>query len=213
MPLCCKTGSIIRHMNKPQGSPSDFAGLFSEDVAVHKQLLAVFERECVKPLEDAGRMLIACLQAGGCIYTCGNGGSAADAQHVAAELVGRFRRNRKGLPAVALTTDPSILTSVGNDYGFEEVFSRQVEALAKTGDILWAFSTSGTSPNILKVAQTAKGKGVLVLSFTGRRHSPLEKMSDQCICVEGPTASVQEIHQLAYHILCDWVEAHFAGRG
>lgn len=189
---------------------TDFAKVFFEAAAVHKQLLAVFEKECAKPLEDAGRMLIGCLGSGGCIYTCGNGGSAADAQHVAAELVGRFRRNRKGLPAVALTTDTSILTSVGNDYGFEEVFRRQVEALVRKGDVLWAFSTSGSSANILKAAQTARSQGAFVLSFTGRKNSPLEEISDLCISVEGPTASVQEIHQLAYHILCDWVEAHFA---
>jgi D-sedoheptulose 7-phosphate isomerase len=191
---------------------ADFAKVFAEAAAVHKHLLAAFEKDCVKSLEGAARMLVSCLEAGGCIYTCGNGGSAADAQHVAAELVGRFRRNRKGLPAVALTTDTSILTSVGNDYGFEEVFRRQVEALVRKGDILWAFSTSGTSGNILQAAQAAKAQGALVLSFTGRKNSPLEAISDQCVCVEGPTASVQEIHQLAYHILCDWVEAHFADK-
>lgn len=189
---------------------NEFCRVFAEAVAVHKQLLTAFEKECAGPLEKAGRMLIDCLEAGGCIFTCGNGGSAADAQHVAAELVGRFRRNRKGLSAVALTTDTSILTSVGNDYGFEDVFSRQAEALVRKGDVLWAFSTSGTSPNILKAAQTTKAKGALVLSFIGRKNSPLETLSDACLCLEGPTASVQEIHQLAYHILCDWVEAHFA---
>lgn len=186
-----------------------FANFFAEAASRHRQMLSVFERDCLKPLEQAGRLLVQCIEAGGCIFTCGNGGSAADAQHAAAELVGRFRRQRKGLPAVALTTDTSILTSVGNDYGFEEVFSRQVEALVKKGDILWAFSTSGTSPNILKAAQTAKDKGAAVLAFTGRRQSPLEKISDLCICIEGPTAAVQEVGQLAYHILCDWVEAHF----
>jgi len=190
----------------------DFDRLFSETAALHRQMLEVFEKEGIQPLEKAGRMLVECLEAGGCIFTCGNGGSAADAQHVAAELVGRFRRNRKGLPALALTTDTSILTSVGNDYGFEEIFTRQAEALVRKGDILWAFSTSGKSPNILKAAQTAKAKGALVLSFTGRRNSLLEALSDVCLCLEGPTASVQEIHQLAYHILCDWVEAHFAGQ-
>jgi len=190
----------------------DFDRLFSETAALHRQMLEVFEKEGIQPLEKAGRMLVECLEAGGCIFTCGNGGSAADAQHVAAELVGRFRRNRKGLPALALTTDTSILTSVGNDYGFEEIFTRQADALVRKGDILWAFSTSGKSPNILKAAQTAKAKGALVLSFTGRRNSLLEALSDVCLCLEGPTASVQEIHQLAYHILCDWVEAHFAGQ-
>jgi D-sedoheptulose 7-phosphate isomerase len=155
-------------------------------------------------------MLIDCIKSGGCIYICGNGGSAADAQHIAAELVGRFVRERKGLPAVALTTDTSNLTSIANDYGFEHVFRRQVEALVDAGDVLWAFSTSGTSKNVLAAAKLAKEKGASVLVFTGKKDSPLEKLSDACICVEGPTATVQEIHQVAYHILCDLVEEAFA---
>jgi D-sedoheptulose 7-phosphate isomerase len=178
----------------------------------HKRLLQAFERDCIGPLERSVDLLIGCIRAGGCIYLCGNGGSAADAQHVAAELVGRFARDRKGLPAVALTTDTSILTSVSNDYTFEKVFSRQVEALVKQGDVLWAFSTSGTSKNVLEAVKTAKAKGASILGFTGKKNSPLEKMSDQCICVDGPTASVQEIHQIAYHILCDCVEAYFADK-
>jgi D-sedoheptulose 7-phosphate isomerase len=178
----------------------------------HKRLLEAFERDCIGPLERAADLLIASVQAGGTIYTCGNGGSAADAQHVAAELVGRFRRQRKALPAVALTTDTSILTSVGNDYGFDMIFSRQVEALVKSGDVLWAFSTSGTSKNILEAAKTAKDKEARILSFTGTKNSPLENQSDVCICIDGPTSTVQEIHQLGYHILCDLVEARFADK-
>lgn len=177
---------------------------------LHKQLLAALEADCLTALESAAGLLIECLRGGGCIYLCGNGGSAADAQHIAAELVGRFARQRKGLAAAALTTDTSILTSVGNDYGFEQVFSRQVEALVKKGDLLWAFSTSGRSPNILAAAQLARQKGAGVLAFTGRKNSPLEALADVCICVDGPTASVQEIHQTAYHILCGLAEKAFA---
>jgi D-sedoheptulose 7-phosphate isomerase len=175
-------------------------------LALHKELLADFERDCLEKIALSAKMLIDCIKSGGCIYLCGNGGSAADAQHIAAEIVGRFVRERKGLPAVALTTDTSILTSVGNDYGFEQIFARQVEALLGPSDILWAFSTSGASKNILAAAALAKQKGAKVLAFTGKRDSPLEKMSDVCICVDGPTATVQEIHQVAYHILCDLVE-------
>ncbi len=181
-----------------------------EEIGRHKKLLSVFEAECLEPIRQAAEMLIGCLEAGGCIYTCGNGGSAADAQHVAGELVGRFRRERKGLPATALTADVSILTSVSNDYGFEKIFSRQVEALAKKGDVLWAFSTSGTSKNVLEAALLAKEIGTRILCFTGTKKSPLEELADVTICIEGPTSTVQEIHQLAYHILCDLVEAHFA---
>jgi len=181
-----------------------------DTIQLHKKLLADLEANCLEDIVQAAKLLIDCIASGGCIYICGNGGSAADAQHIAAELVGRFVRERKGLPAVALTTDTSILTSMGNDYGFEQIFSRQVEALVKSGDVLWAFSTSGASKNVLAAAKLAKEKGGSILAFTGKKASPLEDMSDVCICVEGPTATVQEIHQLAYHILCDLVEEAFA---
>lgn len=180
--------------------------LILDTMALHKRLLADLEAHCVESIATAAQMLIDCINSAGCIYLCGNGGSAADAQHIAAELVGRFVRERRGLPAVALTTDTSNLTSIANDYGFEHIFRRQVEALVQEGDVLWAFSTSGTSKNVLAAAELAKEKGAAVLGFTGKKASPLEKISDVCICVEGPTASVQEIHQVAYHILCDLVE-------
>ena len=185
------------------------AARIHETIKRHKELLAEFETNCLEEIALSAKMLIDCIANGGCIYICGNGGSAADAQHVAAELVGRFVRERKGLPAVALTTDTSILTCIGNDYGFEKVFSRQVEALVKAGDVLWGLSTSGTSKNVLAAAELAKQKGAKVLAFTGKKDSPLEILSDHFICVEGPTATVQEIHQLAYHILCDLVEEAF----
>ena len=180
-----------------------------DTIQLHKKVLADLETNCLGEIALSAKMLIDCIAAGGRIYICGNGGSAADAQHIAAELVGRFIRERKGLPAVALTTDTSTLTSIGNDYGFEKIFARQVEALVGKSDVLWAFSTSGTSKNVLAAAELAKQKGAKVLAFTGKKDSPLEKLSDHCICVEGPTATVQEIHQLAYHILCDLVEEAF----
>jgi D-sedoheptulose 7-phosphate isomerase len=177
--------------------------IFTE-IQCHKKVLAEFETQAEKILPAAAKLLIDCLENSGCIFICGNGGSAADSQHIAAELVGRFRRRRKGLSAVALTTDTSILTAVANDYGFEQVFARQVEALAKKGDVLWVFSTSGTSKNIL-----AKEKGLNILAFTGKSDTPLEKLADVCVALNGLTSTVQEIHQLAYHILCDIVETHF----
>ena len=181
-----------------------------DTIALHKKLLADLEVNCIEQISSAAKMLIDCIRRGGCIYICGNGGSAADAQHIAAELVGRFVRERKGLPAVALTCDTSNLTSIANDYGFEQVFSRQVEALVTKGDVLWAFSTSGTSKNILAAAKLANEKGAEVLAFTGKKNSALEIAADLTICVEGPTATVQEIHQVAYHIICDLVEEAFA---
>lgn len=181
-----------------------------DTIQLHKKLLAEFEAKCLDEITRTAKLLIDCIRGGGCIYICGNGGSAADAQHIAAELVGRFVRERKGLPAVALTTDTSLLTSVSNDYGFERVFARQVEALVNENDVLWAFSTSGTSKNVLAAAETAKQKGAKVLAFSGKQDSPLQKLSDCCICIDGPTATVQEIHQLAYHILCDLVEEAFS---
>lgn len=180
------------------------------EIQRHKTALADFEKQAGKVLPAAAKLLIDCLKKGGCVFLCGNGGSAADCQHIAAEFVGRFRLERKALPAVALTTDTSALTAIGNDYGFEFVFSRQVEALVKKGDILWAFSTSGTSKNILAAAALAKKKGAKVLAFTGRPDTPLEKLSDVCIAPDGLTSTAQEIHQLAYHILCGLVEEHFS---
>ncbi len=179
-------------------------------IDTHKRLLKDLESAALPVITAASQLLIESIRAGGCIYICGNGGSAADAQHIATELVGRSARERKGLPAVALTTDPSILTAVGNDYGFEQIFARQVEALVNQGDILWAFSTSGTSNNVLAAARLAKEKKAAVLAFTGRPGSPLEQLADVCLALDGATASVQEIHQLAYHIVCDLVEAAFA---
>jgi len=185
----------------------------TETIALHKQVLRQLEGKGLEAVLAAATLLTDCLAGGGCIYLCGNGGSAADAQHIAAELVGRFARERKGLAAVALTVDTSILTSVANDYGFEQVFARQVEALVKPGDVLWAFSTSGTSKNVLAGAQQAQKQGAAVLAFTGRPASPLEAMATVCLCLEGPTATVQEVHQVAYHAICDLVEDAMMKKG
>jgi len=144
------------------------------------------------------------------LMLCGNGGSAADAQHIAGEFVGRFRRDRRALPAVALSTDTSVMTCIGNDYAFEDIFVRQVDALVSSRDILWAFSTSGTSKNIVSAASKAKEKGAKVIAFTGRPGSELENISEITLCINSSiTSSVQEIHQLAYHIICDLVEINY----
>ena len=180
-------------------------------IELHKKLLADYETNCVGKVISAAQMIIDRINNGGCVYICGNGGSAADAQHIAGEFIGRFKRQRKALPAVALSTDTSVLTCVANDYSYEEIFSRQLEGLAKKGDILWAFSTSGTSKNIITAAKLAKEAGLKVLAFTGKADTPLEKISDVCIAVDAPySAPAQEIHQLAYHTICDLVEEQLA---
>jgi len=179
-------------------------------IETHKKMLAELEASGFETIVAAARAIIKALKKNGRVYICGNGGSAADAQHIAAELVGRFARNRKGLAAIALTTDTSVITSIANDYGYDNVFTRQVEAIVGKNDILWAISTSGWSANVVAAAKLAKKKGACVLAFTGRNNSILEKTADICFCADNDsTARSQEIHQLAYHIICDLVEQSF----
>ena len=181
-----------------------------ETIEVHKKMTEEFESAGIDSVVTAADAITKALKQNGRIYICGNGGSAADAQHIAGEFVGRFRRERKALPAVALATDTSVLTCIANDYDYEKVFARQVEGLVRKGDILWAFSTSGSSANILAAVELAKQIGATVLAFTGRANSKLEEMADICFCADNEsTARSQEIHQLAYHIICDLVEQNF----
>jgi len=182
-----------------------------QTIAMHRKMLDNFETGCVKIIEKTAKTIISCIEKGGIIYICGNGGSAADAQHIAGELVGRFLRRRKALPAVAISTDTSVITSIANDYGFENIFAKQVEGLVKKQDCLWALSTSGSSSNVVKAAELAKKRGAKVIAFTGKKNSRLEKIADVCLCSENEkTFAVQEMHQLAYHIICGLVEQHFA---
>jgi D-sedoheptulose 7-phosphate isomerase len=179
----------------------------TEAIETHKQMVAAFETSAAETIVAMAELIVQSLREGATLYLCGNGGSAADAQHIAGEFVGRFRTERKPLPAVALSTDTSVLTCIANDYDYESVFARQVEALVRSGDVLWAFSTSGRSPNVVKAAETAKGKRARVMAFTGRANSELESLADLCFCADAAlTARSQEIHQLAYHIICDLVE-------
>ena len=184
--------------------------LILDSIKLHKKLLEEFEHSGVEKIIEISNKIYDALEKNGVIYICGNGGSAADSQHVAGELVVRLKRDRKALPAVSLTTDTSILTSIGNDYSFEDIFSRQVEALVRPGDVLWAFSTSGSSKNILKACRSAKKNGAKVIAFTGRPDCKLARIADISLFVESDiTASVQEIHQIAYHILCDLIEIKY----
>ncbi len=149
----------------------------------------------------------AALQAGGTLFFAGNGGSAADAQHLATEYVVRYQSNRPALRAVALTTDTSLLTACANDMGFDEVFARQVEALARAGDVLSLHSTSGESPNVVRAAQTAKGRGVRVVGFLGKSGGQLRELADIVLLVPSDdTARIQEIHLAVEHVICSMVE-------
>lgn len=159
-------------------------------------------------LAEAAKMMAKALAAGGKILICGNGGSAAEAQHFAAELVGRFLMERPGLPAVALTTDTSILTAVGNDYGFETIFERQVMALARPGDVVWGLSTSGRSPNVLKAFQAAAEAGAKTVFMCGAE-APAGLKLDFCLTApSGHTPAIQELHLAYGHLICQLID-HF----
>jgi D-sedoheptulose 7-phosphate isomerase len=168
------------------------------------------------PIAKAGRMLAESLRSGGKAMACGNGGSAADAQHFAAELVNRFEAERPPLAAVALTTDSSNLTAIANDYAWEQVFSKQVRALGRRGDVLLAISTSGNSKNVLEALSVAHELGVRVIALTGKgggKMGPLLQADDVHICVpHQTTARIQEVHLLVLHCLCDAIDFQLFGQ-
>jgi D-sedoheptulose 7-phosphate isomerase len=160
----------------------------------------------IKPIESCANSLVAALKNGLKILLFGNGGSAADCQHIAAEFVNRFQMERPPLAAIALTCDTSIITSIGNDYSFEDIFSKQVQALGKEGDIALGITTSGNSPNVIKAALKAKEMGLTMIGFSGNQGT-LKEVSDIAFCVESDTtARIQEVHILLAHILCDLTE-------
>ena len=180
---------------------------FAESLATKEAARAVL----VEPTERAARLLDTCLAGGGKLLICGNGGSAADSQHLAAELIGRFERERDELAAIALTTDTLILTAVANDYAYDEVFARQVRGLGREGDVLVAFSTSGNSGSIVRAAEAAHRRGMRVLALTGRDGGRLAAMlgpDDLELRVPHTrTARIQEVHLLLIHCLCDAIDA------
>ncbi len=158
-------------------------------------------------MDRALEMVQSAVSRGGTLFFCGNGGSAADAQHMATEYVVRYMRKRRAYPAIALTTDTSLLTAAGNDIGFENVFARQIEALAKPGDLLIIHSTSGNSPNVLRAAETARQQGVQVLAFSARDGGALRALADHNVIIPTErTDRAQELHICIEHIICDLVE-------
>lgn len=163
-------------------------------------------------LDKMAHAVLHVLKAGNKLLICGNGGSASDAQHIAAEFIGRFEKNRMSLPAIALTADIAALTAIGNDYGYEKVFSRQIEGLGRKGDILIVLSTSGRSPNILDAITQAKFQGLQTLGFTGKDGGIMKDAADLCFIARSPkTSHIQEAYMAALHALCEVVETVLFG--
>ncbi|MGD0571899.1 MAG: SIS domain-containing protein [Sedimentisphaerales bacterium] len=182
-----------------------------EIVRTHRKMVTELEESGLETIADIAGVITKAIKKGATVYICGNGGSAADAQHIAAELVNRFESSRRALPAVALTTDSSVMTSIANDDCYESIFARQAEALVRKGDIFWAISTSGSSANVLATVKVARKKGAVVIAFTGRKNSRIQRLADKCFCADSVSAArSQEIHLLAYHIICKLVEQSFA---
>lgn len=174
------------------------------------QTLTALQRDAAlqSSLESAALACIHSLRQGGKVLLAGNGGSAADSQHIAGELVSRFAYDRPGLAAVALTTDTSILTAIGNDYGYERLFARQIQALGRPGDVFIAYSTSGRSPNIVLALEHARSAGIVTIGMTGNRGGPMVELCDHVLAVpSSDTPKIQEGHLVLGHILCGLIEA------
>ena len=176
-------------------------------LAAHRDVIARVEQELTPRIAEMVELMVDTFQRGGKVLVMGNGGSAADAQHFVAEIVGRFKMERRGLPALALSTDTSILTAIGNDYGFDKVFSRQVEALAATGDLVVGISTSGNSPNVLLALQLARETGCRTIGLLGKDGGSIKDVCDLALIVPTTdTPRVQEAHITIIHIVCDLLE-------
>lgn len=201
-----KSSSVIKEESLEKTKKKD---LIHSSINQHIKVFQTLLSQQTKIIEDCANIIIETVSKGNKILICGNGGSAADAQHIAAEFVGRFEDERKALPAIALTTDTSALTAVANDYGFEMVFSRQVEALAKENDLLIAISTSGNSPNVNSAIMKARQQGCKILGMTGSNGKKLASLCDACIMVqEKRTARIQEAHISIAHIWCELIDFH-----
>ena len=191
---------------------SDFSTLFRGHLDGHLAALNRLE-ECREVLSAIAEAWVTALKAGNKVLFFGNGGSAADAQHLAAELVVRYRINRRALPSIALTTDTSILTAIGNDYGYEKLFSRQIQALGRPGDVFVGYSTSGKSPNVLRAFEEARRIGLVCVGMTGNRGGPMHELCDHVLAVPSEsTPKIQEGHLVLGHIICGLVEAEIFGK-
>lgn len=189
-------------------SVSDLAVLLRDGIAESiKTKQALLEAQYMEAIAAVAGVLVSAYQKNQKLVIFGNGGSAADAQHIAAELVGRYRMERRALQAESLTVNTSILTAIANDYSYETIFSRQIEAIGRLGDAAMGISTSGNSPNVLRGIETARGLGMITIGLTGRRGGKLKTMADYCICVPSDeTARIQECHIMLGHLWCDVIE-------
>jgi D-sedoheptulose 7-phosphate isomerase len=189
----------------------DISKIFDETIAEHIKVIQALLQQ--RPaFEHVAAAMSRAILSGNKILWCGNGGSAADAQHLAAELVGRFLCERRGLPSIALTTNTSILTAIGNDYGYEHVFRRQVEALCVKGDVVVGISTSGNSKNVCLALETARTMGAVTVAFTGQGGGAMVKVADEALQMPSmETPRIQEAHILCGHMLCDYVEQAVCG--
>ncbi len=199
----------INNFNGNHEQKTDYSeDFFRKSLTRHRQVFEQIENEeFLSNLKQICDLVWKVISNGNKILLCGNGGSASDAQHIATEFVGRYEKERKALPAIALNTDTSALTAISNDYDFSRVFSRQVEALAVQGDVLIAISTSGNSQNVINAVMTARKKGCLVIGLTGAKGKKLASLSDKCIMIPTEnTANIQEFHILVGHIICAYVD-------
>ena len=193
--------------NAPTPESDLVAKTLADTIALHERV----RRGSVQPVVDAAAAIVEALAKGGKVLLFGNGGSAADAQHVAAELVGRFERERRPLAAIALSTDTSVLTAIGNDEGYERVFTRQIEALGRDGDVIVAITTSGLSPNIVDALEAVKKRGLRTIGITGRDGGHVARLVDIHVNVPSEsTPRVQEVQRTLLHAICDLVERAFA---
>lgn len=195
-----------QHLIRPDGTNalgSRIAAQIRESIEVKQRVVL----EHIEVLSHAAEVLIDALRRGNRVFLFGNGGSAADSQHIAAELVGRFRRERDALPALALTTDTSALTALANDYSYDVVFSRQLEAFGRAGDVAVGISTSGNSPNVLEGLRTANARGMSTIGLTGASGGAMKELVDVCFCAPSTSTShIQETHITVAHALCELVE-------
>src|SRR3990167_2920460 len=177
------------------------------DFAEHLQTIELVRETLVEPIRKMSQLLAQSLANGGTLFWCGNGGSAADSQHLAAELVGRFKKNRRALRSIALTTDTSVLTCVANDYSYDDIFARQVEALGRPGDVLIAISTSGNSANLMKALRVARKMELITVGLLGKGGGSAKDVSDHVLIIPSDsTARIQEAHIFIGHIFCELIE-------
>ncbi|MEJ7623126.1 MAG: D-glycero-beta-D-manno-heptose 1-phosphate adenylyltransferase [Pyrinomonadaceae bacterium] len=204
------SSAILERIATSPAAPSgDDMGEIDRSLDQHQAVMTTVSTSCKEAIRECVDLIIETFHSGNKVLLCGNGGSAADAQHIAAEFVGRYETERRALPAIALTTDTSALTALANDYDFEQIFARQVDALAAAGDCLIAISTSGNSPNVIAAVMAARKRGCSIIGMTGAKGKRLASLSDACILVPSErTARIQEAHITIAHIWCEIVENH-----